>query len=107
MFKSITNFSKSSSESLNEGHGLKWVCMKHGGFDVGVQAHKHRPQVESFVMREKRRHLVTCGAYKGQDRYGSKKGYPPLRLEIPGIILNPEVKEVITNIDYRELVQYL
>ena len=92
---------------MSEGHGLKWVCMQGGGFDIGIQAHKHKPHVEDFIMRRKRRYLLSCGSYKGPDRYGSKKGYPPLKLEIPGIILNPNEKEVIQNIDYRELLDYL
>ena len=96
-----------SNSKLSEGHGLKWACMRHGGFDIGIQAHKHTPHVEDFIMRKKRRYLVTCGSYKGTDRYGSKKGYPPLKLEIPGIILNPNEKEVIQNIDYHELIPYL
>jgi len=106
-YKLFVTHNTFNNSALNEGHGLKWVCMKHGGFDIGIQAHKHRPQIEEFIMRSKRRHILACGAYKGQDRYGSKKGYPPLKLEIPGIILNPETKEVIPHIDYRELVQYL
>jgi hypothetical protein len=95
------------NSGLNEGHGLKHVFMKDGTFDIAIQAHKHRPQVESCVIRKQRVHLISCGSYKGEDRYGSKRGYPPLKLEIPGIILNPEIKEVITDIDYKKLVQYL
>lgn len=91
----------------NEGYGLKEVFKEDGTFDIGIQAHKHRPQVETTIIRKQRVFIVSCGSYKGEDRYGSKKGYPPLKLEIPGIILNPETKEVRIDIDYRKLVQFL
>jgi len=107
VYKLFVTHNTISNSRMNEGYGLKWVCMRGGGFDIGIQAHKHTPHVEDFILRKKRRYLVTCGSYKGKDRYGSKKGYPPLKLEIPGIILNPESKEVIQNIDYRELIPYL
>jgi len=106
-YKLFVTHNTINNSRINEGHGLKWVCMRGGGFDIGIQAHKHTPHVEDFILRKKRRYLLTCGSYKGPDRYGSKKGYSPLKLEIPGIILNPDEKEVIQNIDYRELVDYL
>jgi len=106
-YKIFVTHNTINNSSLNEGHGLKHVLMKAGGFDIGIQAHKHRPHVETFILRKKRTHLLSCGSYKGSDRYGSKKGYPPLKLEIPGILLNPNRKEAILNIDYRELIKYL
>jgi len=96
-----------NNSASNDGHGLRWVCRETGGFDIGIKAHNHKPYVEDFVMRKKRRYGMSCGAYKGKDRYGSKRGYSPLKLEVPGIILSPDEKEVIMNIDYRELVDYL
>lgn len=95
------------NSSRNDGHGLRWVCREHGSFDIGIKAHNHKPYVEDFVMRKKRRFGMCCGSVKGKDRYVSKKGYHPSKLDIPGIILSPDEKEVIMNIDYRELIDYL
>ena len=91
----------------NDGHGLKYVCREDVGFDIGIKAHNHKPHIEEFIMRRKRRYVLSCGTYKGQDRYGSKRGYPHLRHDIPGILLHPKKKEAVLNIDYRELVKYL
>ena len=95
------------NSAINDGHGLKWVCREHLGFDIGIKAHNHKPHTEEFILRGRRRYLVSCGTYKGQDRHGSKKGFPQTRLEIPGILLHPKKKEAILNIDYRELIKYL
>lgn len=95
------------NSSLNHGHGLKWVCRETCDFDVGIKAHNHQPHVEDFIMRKQRRFIVSCGTYKGKDRYGSKQGFPPLKLDIPGILLHPTKKEIITAIDYKELIKYL
>jgi hypothetical protein len=107
VYRLYVTHNTNKNSSANDGHGLRWVCREHGGFDVGIKAHNHKPHVEEFIMRKKRRYIVSCGPYKGVDRFGSKKGYSPLKLEIPGIVLSPHKKEVIQNIDYRELVQYL
>ena len=49
----------------------------------------------SGILRRKTRYGVSCGAYKGKDRYSSKRGYPGLEHKIPGILLHPKKKEVI------------
>lgn len=102
----VTHNTKRNS-SINDGHGMRWVCREIYGFDLGIKAHNHKPHVEDFIQRGERRYIVSCGAYKGMDRYASKGGFAPSKLEVPGILLNPKRKEIITNIDYRELVKYL
>lgn len=89
------------------GTGLKDVLFYHGDYDIAISAHKHQPHVEDFIMRKQRRYIVACGSYKGQDRNGSQQGYPPLKVDRPGILLNPKKKEIMTSIDYKELVKYL
>lgn len=98
---------KAGGGRKNPGNGLKDILFYHGDYDVAVSAHKHVPHAEEFIIRKKRRYIVSCGPYKGQDRNGSQAGYPPLKIDIPGILLDPEGRSITTNIDYRELVKYL
>lgn len=95
------------NSSINEGHGLKWVCREHVSYDIAIKAHNHKAHVEEFFMRGKKRYAMACGSFKGQDRNGSKKGYPPTGRTTPGFLLNAKKKEIILDIDYRNLVKYL
>lgn len=106
-YKMYVTHNTIDNSSRNDGHGLRWVCRETGGFDIGIKAHNHKPFIDDFIMRKKPRYAMGCGSYKGKDRYVSKRGYHPSTLEIPGMILNPDEKEVIMNLDYRELVKYL
>lgn len=107
LYKIYVTHNTQNNSRLNDSHGLKWVCRDDIGYDIGIKAHNHKPNVEEFVLRRKKRYGVSCGSYKGVDRNASKKGYPRVRLEIPGILLHPKEKEVILSMDYRELVKYL
>lgn len=98
---------KVSGGKKSPGTGLKDVLFYHGDYDVAISAHKHQPHVEDFIIRKQRRYIVACGSYKGQDRNGSQQGYPPLKVDRPGILLNPRKKEIMTSINYKELIQYL
>jgi len=93
--------------SLNDGHGLRWICREHWGYDIAVKGHDHRPYVESFFMRRKPRYTMGGRAWKGQDRHGSKKGYPPVGDTTPGFLLEPKKKKVILAMNYKDLVKYL
>jgi hypothetical protein len=95
------------TSTINPGHGLRSALKEHGDFDVGICAHVHKPHIETFVLRGQKRWIMTCGAFKGQDRHGSKVGYPPLLNCTPGFILDNEKREITMNIDYKELVKYL
>ena len=93
--------------TINEGHGLKSALKEGADFDIGIKAHNHKPHVEECVVRGEKRFLVSSGAYKGQDRYASRGGFPSTIGCTPGIMLDPELKSVIVNTDYNELKSFL
>lgn len=95
------------NSSLNEGHGLRWICREHVGYDIGIKGHNHTPYIEEFTLRGKIRYTMCGSAWKGQDRHGSKQGYPKVGKTTPGFILNSNKKQIIMDIDYRNLVKYL
>lgn len=95
------------NSSLNEGHGLKWICREHVGYDMAVKGHDHTAHIEEFVLRGKNRYSMAGNAWKGQDRHGSKQGFPKTGQTTPGFILNTKKKQIIVDIDYRNLVKYL
>lgn len=95
------------NSTINEGHGLRSALKEHGDFDVGVCAHAHKPFVETFVLRGEKKWIMRCGAFKGQDRHASKGGFPPTYECTPGFILNHDKKDVIMDIDYTKLLEYL
>lgn len=96
-----------NNSQLNKGHGLKWVCREEVGYDIGIKAHNHVANTEEFVMRGKNRYSMCGSAWKGQDRHGSKEGFPPTGKTTPGFILSSKTKTIILDIDYRNLVKYL
>jgi len=106
-YKLYTTHKAIGSTKRNPGNGLKEVLREHGEYDIGISAHRHVPHTEQFINKKLERYIVTCGPYKGQDRNGSQAGYAPTKLDIPGILLSPKERTIITNIDYRKLVQYL
>jgi len=95
------------NSSLNEGHGLKWICREHVTYDMAVKGHNHTAHIEEYVLRGKNRYSMAGNAWKGQDRHGSKQGYPKTGKTTPGFILNSKTKEFILDIDYRNLVKYI
>jgi len=95
------------NSTLNEGHGIKWVCREHVTYDIAVKGHDHVPHVEEFILRGKTRYSMSGAPWKGQDRYSSKKGFPGTLQTTPGFILNSKKKQIILDIDYRNLVKYL
>jgi hypothetical protein len=107
VYKIFTTHNTFRNSTLNDGHGLKWILREHCGFDIGIKAHNHKPHLEEFILRGKTRYIIGCSSYKGQDRHSSKEGFPPTKLLVPGILLHPKRKEIIGNIDYRELKDYL
>ena len=95
------------NSTLNEPHGLKWVCREHVGYDAAIKGHDHVPFVDEFILRNRIRYAI-CGApWKGQDRHGSKVGYSPIIQTTPGIIFNGKEKAFLADIDYKNLVKYL
>ena len=95
------------NSSINEGHGLRWICREHVGYDLAIKGHNHTPYIEEFTQRGKVRYTMCGSAWKGQDRHGSKQGYPRVGRTTPGFILNSKTKEIIMDVDYRRLVKYL
>jgi len=95
------------NSTINDGHGLRSVLKEAEEFDIGIRGHVHKPHVEDCVVRGETRYLVTCGTYKGQDRFASKGGFPRTVGCTPGILLDPEIKEIVCSIDYRRLIEYL
>lgn len=95
------------NSTLNEPHGLKWVCREHMGYDVGIKGHDHVPFVDEFILRGKTRYAICGSPWKGQDRHGSKVGYSPTVQTTPGIIFNGKKKAFLADIDYKNLVKYL
>jgi len=58
-------------------------------------------------MRGKNRYTMCGSSWKGQDRHGSKSGFPPTGKTTPGFIFNAQEKQIMLDIDYRNLVKYL
>ena len=106
-YKTFVIHNTLNNSQLNRGHGLKWVCRDYTGFDMGVKAHDHVANVEEFVMRGKNRYSMCGGSWKGQDRHGSKTGYSPTGRTTPGFIYNAKVKQIMLDIDYRNLLKFL
>jgi len=95
------------NSSINDGHGLKWACREQIGFDIGVKGHNHQPFVSSYILRGKPRYGMAGCTWKGQDRHGSKRGFPPGYNIAPGFLLEPKKKKVILALNYKDLVKYL
>lgn len=95
------------NSTINPGHGLASVAKEGVDFDIGVGAHVHKPHFEQRVIRGELKTLVIGGAFKGQDRYASKSGFPPLLGITPGFILNPVQKQVLGHMNYKEAFKYL
>ena len=95
------------NSSINDGHGLRWVCREHFGYDLAIKGHNHQPSIDCFFMRKKPRYSMCGNAWKGQDRHGSKVGYPPVGNTTPGFLLEPKKKKIILALNYKDLVKYL
>jgi hypothetical protein len=106
-YRAFVTHNTFNNSQLNKGHGLKWVCREEVGFDIGIKAHDHVANIEEFVMRGKNRYSMCGSSWKGQDRHGSKSGFPPSGKTTPGFILNAHEKQILLDIDYRNLVKYL
>lgn len=106
-YKLVVTHNTYRNSTLNEGHGLKWVCREHTGYDIAIKGHNHTAHVEEFVMREKNRYSMAGTAWKGQDRHASKNGYPDGGQTTPGFILDNKKKNIMLDIDYRNLVKYI
>ncbi|MGD2249579.1 MAG: metallophosphoesterase family protein [Candidatus Methanofastidiosia archaeon] len=92
---------------LNPGHGLACVFKDVTDADIAIGGHIHVPHFEQRGIRERTRTIMINGSYKGQDRFVSKRGFPPLVGVTPGMILFPDRKLVLGQIDYRNLDQFM
>jgi len=106
-YKMFVTHNTFRNSSLNEPHGLKWVCREHVGYDIAIKGHDHVPFVDEYILRSRIRYGICGSPWKGQDRHTSKVGYAPTVQTTPGVILNSKTKAFLADIDYKNLVKYL
>ena len=57
-------------------------------FDIGIEAHRHNPNITTSLRRQKPVTVINCGSFKGMDGFANKKGFCPKPTIMPGFFLS-------------------
>jgi len=97
----ITHRTKGSSR-LNPSRALMQMNEMDLDFDVGIEAHRHTPNINVSLRRQKSIVAINCGAYKGLDTFANRFAYIQQPCNVPGFILDGKKRQIIPFLDWHE-----
>jgi hypothetical protein len=97
----MTHRTKGSSK-LNPSRAIMQLNELDLDFDIGIEAHRHTPNINVSLRRQKSIVAINCGAYKGLDTFANRFAYIQQPTNIPGFILDSEQRRILPFIDWRE-----
>ena len=75
-YKGLIDHNERWSSTLNMCHGLKQTCRFFKDFDFAIGAHRHVPNAENTLIRDKMVKTIKVSAYKKPDRFIEKVKIP-------------------------------
>jgi len=97
----MTHRTKGTSK-LNPSRAIMQLNELDLDFDIGIEAHRHTPNINVSLRRQKSVIAINCGAYKGLDTFANRFAYIQQPTNIPGFILDSESRKIMPFIDWRE-----
>jgi len=91
----------------NPSHGIYRKARENMIFDIGIEAHKHRPGIAQQMIQDRLVTAINCGTYKKIDGYAKQLGIPQQPMSIPGFYVDAERKIVIPLINWRDGLKLL
>ena len=75
-YKGLIDHNERWSSTMNMCHGLKQTCRFFQDFDFGIGAHRHVPNAENTLIRDKMVKTIKVSGYKKPDRFIEKIKIP-------------------------------
>ena len=75
-YKGLIDHNERWSSTMNMCHGLKQTCRFFHDFDFGIGAHRHVPNAENTLIRDKMVKTIKVSGYKKPDRFIEKIKIP-------------------------------
>lgn len=91
-----------SKTRMNPSLGMMRINEQDLDFDIGIEAHRHIPNINVSIRRQKTVTVINCGTYKLLDTYGNKSGFVQELMTIPGFYVSKDSKTIIPFINWKD-----